>query len=63
MVLGARASRVALVVKIPPANAGDLRNLGRSLGWYSPLEEGTENTPVFLSGESYGQGSLAGCSP
>ena len=35
----------------------------RSLGWEDPLEEGRATTPVFLSGESHGQRSLAGCSP
>ena len=35
----------------------------RFLGWEDPLEEGTAvlNSPVFLSGESQGQGSLVGC--
>ena len=35
------ASQVALVVKNPPANAGDLRETWvQSLGWKDPLEEG-----------------------
>ena len=34
------ASQVALVVKNPPANAGDVRDSGQSLGWEDPLEEG-----------------------
>ena len=34
----------------------------RSLGWEDPLEEGMA-TPVFLSGESHGERSLAGFSP
>ena len=34
------ASQVALVVKNPPANAGDIRDSVRSLGWEDPLEEG-----------------------
>ena len=33
-------SQVALVVKNPPANVGDLRKSVRSLGWEDPLEEG-----------------------
>ena len=33
------ASQVALVVKNPPANAGDRRDVGRSLGPKDPLEE------------------------
>ena len=33
------ASQVALAVKNPPANAGDIRDMGRSLGQKNPLEE------------------------
>ena len=36
----AGASQVALVVKNPPANAGDIDMPGQSLGWKDPLEEG-----------------------
>ena len=58
------ASQVALVVKYPPANAGDIRDVssipgsGRSPGggYGNPLR-------VFLPGESHEQRSLAGCSP
>ena len=32
--------QVALVVKNPPANAGDIRDMGPSLGREDPLEEG-----------------------
>ena len=35
------ASQMALVVKNPPANAGDIETLVWSLGWEYPLEEGT----------------------
>ena len=47
------ASQVALVVKNPPANAGDIRgeDLIPGLG---------QLTPVFLPGDSLGQRSLAG---
>ena len=31
---------MALVVKNPPVNAGDLRDVGSILGWEYPLEEG-----------------------
>ena len=31
---------MALVVKNPPANAGDIDMPGQSLGWKDPLEEG-----------------------
>ena len=34
------ASQVALVVKNPPANAGDVRDMGSNLGQEDPLEEG-----------------------
>ena len=30
---------MVLVVKNPPANAGDIRNAGLSLGWEDPLEK------------------------
>ena len=51
-----RASQVAVRVKNSPANAGDtslIPGLGGSSG-------GGQPTPVFLSGESHGQRSLAG---
>ena len=35
----------------------------RSLRWEDPLEEEMATTPVFLPGESHGQGSLAGYRP
>ena len=35
-----RASQEVLVVKNPPANAGDIRDVVQSLGWEDPLEEG-----------------------
>ena len=31
----------------------------QSLGWEDPLKEVTATIPVFLSGESHGQSSLA----
>ena len=35
---------MALVVKNPPANSGDIREMQvRSLGWEDPLEEGMVN--------------------
>ena len=30
----------------------------QSLGWEDPLEEQMQPTPLFLPGESHGQGSL-----
>ena len=32
---------VVLVVKNPPANGGDIRDMDVTLGWEDPLEEGT----------------------
>ena len=56
------ASRVMLVVKNLPANAGDIMQVW-SLGLKDPLEVGMATTPVFLPGESHGQRSLSGHSP
>ena len=53
-----RASQVALVVKNPPANTRDIRNMGLIPGLGRSPGEGHGN-PVFLIGESYGQRSLA----
>ena len=52
------------MVKNPPANAGDLRNVGLIPGsgktlWRAPWQP----TPVLLPGESHGQRSLEGYSP
>ena len=52
----------ALVVKNPPASAGDIRNVCSVPGSGRVLGEG-QGTPVFLPGESHGQRSLAGYSP
>ena len=60
------ASQVALVVKNPPANAGDKREVGSiPAGGKMPLEEdlATQATPVFLPGKSHGRRILAGYSP
>ena len=47
----------ALVVKNPPANAGDVRDMGSILG------SAWQPTQVFLPGESHEQRRLAGYSP
>ena len=58
------ASQVALVVKNLPANAGDARDSGSIPGLgRSPWRRKWQPTPVFLPGESHGQGSLVGYSP
>ena len=55
-------SQVALVVKNLPANAGDTRDVGSISGLgRSPWRRAWQPTPVFLPGESQGQGSLVGC--
>ena len=55
---------MALVVKNLPANAGDIRDVGLIPGSGRFLWRRTwQCTLVFLSGESYGQRSLVGCSP
>ena len=55
---------MALVVKILPANAGDLRDLGLTPGsGRSPGRRKWQPTPVFLPGEPRGQRSLVGYSP
>ena len=57
------ASQVALVVKNPPAKAGGVRDTGSILGQGRfPWRRAWQSTPVFLSGKSYGQRSLADCS-
>ena len=59
---GLRASQGALVVKNPPANAGDARDVGLIPG--SERSPGGRNgnssnaTAVFLPGESHGQRNL-----
>jgi len=60
MTIFARASQVALVVKNPPANAGDKRR--RLDPWVGkiPWRRAWQPPPVFLPGESHGQRSLAG---
>ena len=40
---------MALVVKNPPAKAGDKRDAVRSLGWKDPLEEGLATHSSILA--------------
>ena len=54
------------VVKNPPANAGDARDVGSIPGLGRSPGEGNGNpqpTPVLLPGKSHGWRSLVGCSP
>ena len=54
-------SQVALVVKNPPADAGDVGDLGSVPGWRRSPEEGNGNLPTEEGNrESYGQRSLEG---
>ena len=48
-----RASQVALVVKNSPANAGEVKRLGRIPGFGSPPRRAWQPTPVFLLRESH----------
>ena len=43
------ASQVALMVKNPPASAGDVRDRVRSLSWEDPLEEGMATHSSILA--------------
>ena len=54
---------MALVVKNPPANAGEKMRHGFNL-WIRkiPWKRERQPTPVFLPGKSHGQGSLVGYS-
>ena len=51
------------VVKVPPAKAGCIGDWGLILGLGRSLGGGQQPTPVFLSGKSHRQRSLAGCNP
>ena len=55
-----RASEVVLVVKKPPAKAGDLRDSSSIPGsGRSPWRRKGQPSPVFLPGKSHGQRNLA----
>ena len=55
---GKRAYQVVLVVKNPSANAGDMRHGFDPWVEKIPWRRAWPPTPVFLLGESHGQGSL-----
>ena len=48
------------VVKNPPDNAGDTRDLGSILGWEDPLEKEMATHSILLPVKFHGQRSLAG---
>ena len=56
-------SQIALVVKNPPANAGDSRDLSSIPGSGRCPRERNGNAPVFFPRESHGLRSLVGYSP
>ena len=61
---GHRTSQVALVVKKPPANAGDIRDAGLIPGSGRSPGGGHGNPPQYSYLENpHGQRSLAGYSP
>ena len=55
-------SQVALVVKKPPADAGDVRDVSSIPGWVRKIQgrRKWQTTPVFSPGESHRQRSLVG---
>ena len=53
---------MALVVKNPPANAGDVRHQFDPWIGKIPRRRKWQPTSVFLPGESHGQRGLVGCS-
>ena len=63
MSMSMRHSQVALLVKNPPANTGEIRDTGSIPGLGRSPGEGHEVTSVFLPGESHGQRRLVGYSP
>ena len=61
--VGFRASQVVLVVKNPPANSGDLRNVGSIPGRGRAPGGGHGSSLQYPARESHGQRSLAGYGP
>ena len=51
------ACQVALVVKTPPANAGDVRDIGLTIGLRRSPESAWQPTQVFLAGEFHDRGA------
>ena len=58
------ASQVVLMIKNPPANAGDIKEVDSipELGRFH-WRRAWQHTPVSLPGESHGQRSLAAYNP
>ena len=51
------------MVTSPPANAGDLRDMGDPWVRKTPWRKAWQLTPVFIPGESHGQRRLVGYGP
>ena len=54
------ASQVVVVVKNPPVNAADVRDLGSIPGSGKPWRRAWQPTPVFLPRDFHGQEELGG---
>ena len=54
---------MSLVIKNPPANAGDMRLRFDPWVWKIPWRRAWQPTPVFLLGESHGQRRLVDYNP
>ena len=54
---------MAFVAKKPPANVGDVRDMGLMTGSGGPLEKEMATHSSILHGESHGKRSLARYSP
>ena len=48
------------MVKNPPANARDIKNVDEFDPWVGKIPERRQPTPVFLPGDFYGQRNLVG---
>ena len=53
---------MALVIRNPPTNAGDVKTEVQSLGWEDPLEKGMATHSSILAWGIQGQKSLGGYS-
>ena len=60
-----QALQMMLMVKNPPANTGDIRDVDSVPGWGRSHggEHGNHSSPVFLPGKSHGQKSLVDYNP
>ena len=54
---------VCFFLELPPANAGDARDMGSTPGLGRSFGAGNGNAPIFLPGTFHGQRSLADYNP